>query len=387
MEKEINFVETDATKIYTEIINEFEKAYGDTLYPADERRIFLQQCLPIIVGIKNNINDSAKQNLLRYARDEKLDALGEDIFNTERLEPQYASCIGVAKLTAIQNIDIPILAGTRITPEGNLYFKVKEDVIIPAGTLENKVILDAVEPGSKFNNFLPGQIKNIVDPTPFVESIINTSISTGGADTEGHERYRERCRLAPESYSTAGPDGAYEYWAKTASQNIFDVKIISPSPGTVRIVPLLKDGEIPDKNILDKVFSICSSRDKRPLTDKVEVISPTEVTYNIELTYYLDINHQTEELKFRKYIEGEKLDCKEGAVRDYINWQKEKLGLTINPDELRFRIQSAATYTTVENKVYTAVRRVVVNSPNFIDIKDIEVAKVGTIVVNYGGLE
>nr|WP_242568520.1 baseplate J/gp47 family protein [Clostridium botulinum] len=387
MENEINFIETDPTKIYAEIINEFEKAYGDTLYPADERRIFLQQCLPIIVGIKNNINDSAKQNLLRYARDEKLDALGEDIFNTKRLEPQYASCIGVAKLTAIQNIDIPILAGTRITPEGNLYFKVKEDVIIPAGTLENKVILDAVEPGSKFNNFLPGQIKNIVDPTPFVESIINTSISTGGADKEGPERYRERCRLAPESYSTAGPDGAYEYWAKTASQNIVDVKIISPTPGTVRIVPLLKDGEIPDQNILNKVLTICSSKDKRPLTDNVEVIAPTEVSYNIELTYYLDKNHQTEELKFRKYIEGLNLNCNDGAIRDYINWQKEKLGLTINPDELRFRIQSAATYTTVENKVYTAVRRVVVNSPNFIDIKDIEVAKVNTIVVNYGGLE
>lgn len=92
-------------------------------------------------------------------------------------------------------------------------------------------------------------------------------------------------------------------------------------------------------------------------------------------------------MKFRKYIEGEKLDCKNGAIRDYINWQKERLGLTINPDELRFKIQSAATYTTVENKVYTAVRRVVVNSPNFIDIKDTEVAKVGTITVNYGGLE
>ncbi len=381
-------METDPKSIYAEIINNFENAYGETLYPADERRIFLQQLMPIIVGIKNDINDSAKQNLLRYARNEKLDALGEDIFNTKRLEPQYASCSGIAKLTAIQNIDIIIPAGTRVTPEGNLYFKIKENVTIPAGTLENKVILDAVEPGSKFNNFLPGQIKNIVDSNlPFVESIVNTSTATGGADTEGHERYRERCRLAPESYSTAGPDGAYEYWAKTANQNIFDVKIISPSPGIVRIVPLLKDGEIPDKNVLDKVFSICSSRDKRPLTDKVEVISPTEVTYNIELTYYLDINHQTEELKFRKYIEGEKLDCKEGAVRDYINWQKEKLGLTINPDELRFKIQSAATYTTVENKIYTAVRRVVVNSPNFIDIKDIEVAKVGTIIVNYGGLE
>ncbi|MBE1306043.1 baseplate J/gp47 family protein [Clostridium botulinum] len=384
----MNFVETDSKTIYSEIINGFESAYGNTLYPADERRIFLQQCLPVIVGIKNNINDSAKQNLLRYARDEKLDALGEDIFNTKRLEPQYASCLGIAKLTAIQNIDIIIPAGTRITPEGNLYFRVKEDVTIPAGILEKDLILVAVEHGSKFNNFLPGQIKNIVDSNlPFVESIVNTEVTTGGADIEGHERYRERCRLAPESYSTAGPDGAYEYWAKTASQNIVDVKIISPTPGTVRIVPLLKDGEIPDKNVLDKVFSICSSRDKRPLTDKVEVISPTEVTYNIDLTYYLDKTHQTEELKFRKYIEGEKLDCKNGAIRDYINWQKEKLGLTINPDELRFKIQSAATYTTVENKVYTAVRRVVVNSPNFIDIKDTEVAKVGTIIVTYGGLE
>lgn len=85
---DINFVNIDAKAINLKIINDFEELIGEPLYPGDERRIFLQQLTPLIVGIKHEINDSAKQNLLRYSRGEKLDGIGEDLFFTERLEAQ-----------------------------------------------------------------------------------------------------------------------------------------------------------------------------------------------------------------------------------------------------------------------------------------------------------
>lgn len=80
LNNDLKFVDTNAREINLKIINEFEEILGEPLYPGDERRIFLQQLTPLIVGLKHNINDSAKQNLLRYSRNEKLDSIGEDIF-------------------------------------------------------------------------------------------------------------------------------------------------------------------------------------------------------------------------------------------------------------------------------------------------------------------
>lgn len=384
---DINFIETDAQKIYEELIKDFEKAYGETLYPGDERRIFLQQQALTIVSIKNVINDCARQNLLRYARGEKLIAIGEDFHNTTFLKSQKSICTGKIKLTAIQNKDILILQGKRVTPDGTLFFIVKETVTIPAGEIEKICILEAMNTGSEYNNFIAGQIKNIVDPIPFVESITNTTTSLGGTDIEAEEHYRERCRLAPESYSTAGPEKAYEYLAKSSDPNISDVKVISPSPGVIQLVILLSNGEIPSQEILDKVLKKTSEKDKRPLTDKVEVVAATVVNYDINLTYYLDKEHLTEELKFRKLIEGEKLDCSQGAIRDYINWQQENLGRDINIDQLKFIIQNVALYTTTDNKNYTAVRRIDITSPVSTEIKNTEVTKVVNINITYGGLE
>lgn len=387
MDNEINFIEIDAEKIYTQLLTDFEAAYGETLYPGDERRMFLQQLALILTGVKSNINDSAKQNLLRYARGDILMAIGQDFYDTEVIEPEKSSCRGIIKLVAIQNKDIFIEAGKRVTPDGTLYFIVKNSVTIPTGVIEKECELEALEAGEKYNGFVAGQIKSIVDPIPFVESIVNIDTSSGGSDVEDDERYRERCRLAPESYSTAGPDKAYEYFAKSADANISDVKIISPNPGVIKIVPLLKNGEIPGQSILDKIYDKTNDKSKRPLTDKVEVDVPTIINYNIDITYFLDKEHQTEESKFRKVIEGENLDYSDGAVREYINWQQEKLGRTINPDELRYRIQNAATYTGIDNKSYTSVRRIIVNSPSLTSIGDTEIAKVGIITLTYGGLE
>ncbi|WP_039658455.1 baseplate assembly protein [Clostridium tyrobutyricum] len=384
---DINFVETDSKTIYENIINDFENAYGETLYPADERRIFIQQLISIIVGLKNDINDSARQNLLRYARSPVLDAIGVDIYHTERLEPQKATCPGLITLVAIQNDDIQIPSGKRVTPDGIIFFKIKDDVTIEAGQTRKECILEAVDPGASYNGFLSGQIKNIVDPIPYVESIINTDTSKGGADLEEDDSYRERCRIAPESYSTAGPEKAYEYFAKSADSSIVDVKVDSPSPGVVKIIPLLVNGEIPNQSILDKVYAECTPRNRRPLTDNVQVDVPTTINYDINLTYYLDIEHKTEELQFRKSIEGSNLDYVDGAIRDYINWQQGRMGISINPDELRYKIQNAASYKTSNGKSYTAVRRIVLNYPSFTQINKTDVAKVSNINITYGGME
>ncbi len=382
----INFVEINPDKIIGDMIDNVEIELGETLHSGDEKRLFLQGLAPIVVAIANNINDTGNQNLLRYARDEKLEALAEDFYKTERQKATNAFCNGKVKLSIAQNEDYKISSGIKVTSDGNLMFKIRDDVIVKKGELEADLVLEALEVGSKYNGYDIGKINSIVDPTPYVEAIYNTEISASGSDIEEDDSYRERSRLSMESLSTAGPNGAYEYFALSADNSITNVKVISPSPGVVRILVLVDGGEIPSQEILDKVYNECSQKDRRPLTDKVETAAPDVVNYNIELTYYLDKNFTIEEGSWRKEIEGANLDFKDGAIREFIEWQQGEIGKSINPDELRYKIQDAAGYEANSRRI-SGVRRIVVTSPVHTEIGENEIAKVQNINVTYGGLE
>jgi phage-related baseplate assembly protein len=272
-------------------------------------------------------------------------------------------------LSGIQGQNITIPSGTRATPDGLLYFVTKTDLVITAGAAYGDAIAEAAEHGTKYNGFNAGQIKNIVDPVAFVSSVSNTDTSQGGSDSESDDDYRLRIRLAPESFSVAGPSGAYEYWARTADESISSVSVSSPSVGTVKVVVLLEGGLIPGQSILNKVQEILTAKDRRPLTDNVIVQAPSEASYNITLTYYIDMDRKEEEAQIRALIENA-----EGVVDQYIDWQCSVLGLEINPDELRRRMLEAGAY------------RITLTSPGFTTINSDQVATIGTKTITYGGL-
>lgn len=386
---EINFVEVDAGQIQQETIQEFQTALNEIFKPSDERLLFLQQETPIIVALKNNINDSARQNLLRYARDEVLDALGEFYGDRgERLSAQTATVTLRITLSATQPADYVISKDDiMVTPDGTLDFISDVDATVLAGQLTVDIQGKAAAVGAIYNGFTVGQIKGMVKSIPYVASITNTDTSSGGADIEDDDSYRARLQLLPEAFSVAGPEGAYIFWAKSVDSTIVDVKVDSPSPGVVRVVPLLKDGGIPDEDLLNKVLAAISPKDRRPLTDNPQVAAPTEVDYDITFTYYLKQDLQTDETKYRQAIEGENLDSGSGsAVATYIAWQQGALGQTINPDMLRFFLQSSCQYQ-VNGTTQTAIKRITLTEPAYETIDSIEVAKVDTITVTYGGLE
>lgn len=385
---DIDFVEIDSGQIQADIIDQFEQVLEENLYPADERLIFLQQQTQVIVGLKNLINDSARQNLLRYARDAILDAFGDAYGDRgKRLSAESATATLRITLSAARGSDYPIPAGKRVTPDGKLYFMTALDITIPVGQLTADVKGIAVETGSKYNGFIAGQIKNMVDPIPYVQSIINISTSVGGTDTESDDSYRERIRLLPESFSTAGPEGAYIFWAKSADRTIVDVAVDSPSPCVVRIVPLLENGGIPHQEILDKVRATTSPKDRRPLTDKVQVEAPIADLYNISLIYYLDKKFKDAEMIYREAIEGSKLDLgQDSAIATYKAWQQGSLGLAISPDMLRYFIQAAALYQSGIS-LKTAVKQINLTSPVDTPIASTHVAKASSISVIYGGLK
>lgn len=364
----IEFVDVDAKKISTSLIGGFEDAIGDTLYPGDERRIFLDQETQVIVNLKNDINETGKQNLLRYAKREVLDALGERT-DTPRLPSQRAKTNLRFTLSATQAVNIIVPQGSRATPDGKLYFQTTKTLIIPAGSLTGDVLAEATEGGETHNGFVAGQIKTIVDPIAFVASVTNIDTSSSGSDIESDDSYRERIRQAPSKFSTAGPEDAYIFWAKSADVNIKDVAVTSPTPGQVKITVLLKGGQLPTQATLDSVLATCSDKRRRPLTDQVVTAAPVEVAYNINLTYYISEDKAAEENAIRSAIEDP-----EGSVDLYQSWQSSKLGRAINPDYLRQLMLNAGAF------------RINVTAPVYTEIDEDEVAKIGTITVNYGGL-
>lgn len=372
---DINFVTVDAQEINKELINDFEQTLGETLYPGDERRIFLEQEGQVIVGLKNNINDVARQNFLRYARGETLDAIGERL-DTPRLQAQKSKVTLRFTLSAAQTFNVIIPQGTRATPDGQLYFATTQALVIPAGQTYGDILSESIEGGEKYNGFTAGQIKTIVDPIPYVASVQNIDTSSGGSDTEPDDDgvnvwsgYRERIRQAPNKISTAGHEDGYIYWAKTADVNIQDVKVTSPAPGQVKITVLMKNGELPTQQVLDAVLDACNHKKRRPLTDYVTVTAPETVIYDITLTYYISQENAANETAIRNAIENPG-----GVIDEYKTWQKSELGRAINPDYLRKLMLNAGAY------------RVDITAPTYTAVDEDKVASEGTVTITYGGL-
>lgn len=88
---EVEFVDTDTEALVNKLIAGYEEITGRTLYPADPVRAFILWLASVIIQERVNINESAKQNLPRYATGQNLDSLSEIFHNTYRLQPTAAS--------------------------------------------------------------------------------------------------------------------------------------------------------------------------------------------------------------------------------------------------------------------------------------------------------
>jgi phage-related baseplate assembly protein len=363
---QITFAEKSAQEIESNIITTYEAIAGKTLFPGDPVRLFLQSIAALIIQQRVLIDYSAKQNLLAYAEGDVLPHIGV-LVGTDKLEAAPAITTLRFALSAVQSNPVSIPTGTRVTPGKNIMFATTEDITVLAGQLTVDIPAECTEAGIIGNDFTPGQINKLVDPFQWFGSVTNITTSAGGADIESDDAYRERIHQAPEQFSTAGPSGAYEYWAKTASQLIIDVSVYSPSPGVIEIRPLLSGGEIPGDEIIDAVLNICSDTKIRPLTDNVLVLAPEQISYDLNLSYWIGQKNAALALSIQQAVTM--------AINEYIIWQKSKLGRDLNPSELTARIMAAGA------------KRVNIVSPIYTDVSQSQVAIADQVTITYGGLE
>lgn len=93
---------------------------------------------------------------------------------------------------------------------------------------------------------------------------------------------RYRTQMALEGFSTAGPEGAYRFHTLSASGEVRDVAIDSPTPGQVRLAILSRTGDgTPSAELLATVDKALGNKNVRPLTDQVLTVSAEVVPYQV----------------------------------------------------------------------------------------------------------
>lgn len=364
---DITFVDADTSATADEMIKQYEQLTGRSLYPADPVRLLLNYAATVISQERAIINDSARMNMPRFARGEYLDSLCEIFRDVSRLQAQPAQCTVKFTISEIRPDDIIVPSGTRITPDGTLMFATAEDIVISAGNISGTVKAVCETPGTVGNGFLAGQIKSCVDLFPYFGSVTNTDTSGGGSDTESDEALYERMRTSVEAYTTAGPSGAYIYHAKSASALISDVTASSPSAGVVDIRVLCDGGTMPTTELLGIVSDALNDDRIRPLTDSVVVSAPTAISFDVDITYYVESGSGMSLTAAAEAVEK--------AVDEYTTWQTAKIGRDINPSYL------------ISLVMKSGIKRVEVASPVFTQVSDTQAAQLGSKTINAGGYE
>lgn len=276
------FVHEDAPTIISEMKADMELRLNRVLAPADVEVLLINGFAYREMLLRGNINDTARQNLVEFGRGVSLDYLGQ-LVGVVRLPASSALCTLRFNIVEGHN-GVTIPANLRVqSTDGKVIFTTTEEKIISIGIFVQDIICDCTTPGKIGNDYAIGTISVILDPQAFITTVANLDVTAGGADEETDTELRERIKLAPASFSVAGPKGAYKFFAKSASSSIVDVSVTSPTPGEVNIYPLLENGTLPNSGIIDAVNAICNDEKVRPLTDTVNVLAPTSEDYEIEV--------------------------------------------------------------------------------------------------------
>lgn len=290
------FVHEDAQQVISECKAYYENMLQRSFAPADIEMLLINGLAYREMLLRANLNDAARQNLVDFSRGTMLEYLAA-LVGVSRLPASGAFAnLRFSIVSGHTGVTIPV--GTRVqSTDGKVVFRTIEEKTVGVGTFQKDVKAVCDPAGKVGNGYLTGTISRILDPVPFVSSCINIEETTGGADDETDDELRERIKLAPGSFSVAGPTNAYKYFARTASSAIVDVAVTSPNPGEVNIYPLLEGGVIPDSGILDAVEAICNDEKVRPLTDTVNALAPTAVTYDITVQIIKKPNGITTEIE------------------------------------------------------------------------------------------
>ena len=340
---DVKVVDDDLAKVLADTIADYKARSGKVLQPAHIERLLINTYAYREMLVRKAFNEAYRQQHPRFATGLMLDLCGDDV-NTPRLEASSARCTirFSAALGGGKTAFIPVGA---LVSVGEVSFATVE-----AGTLTaTRTTLDlqavCTQSGAVGNGWSAGQINTL--PPAFSDDVeikaANITVPTGGADVESDDAYRERILLAPESFSVAGPVGAYEYFARRVNPTICDVYVDNlktatgePIGGQVQVTVLTKNG-LPSEELLSEVRKTLSSERVRPLCDTVTVSAPVPVDYALdaELVLFTGVNA------------AEAVAEAQAAWAAYESARREQLGLDIVPLDIQTVLKVSGVYNVV----------------------------------------
>lgn len=370
---DISFIDNETIdNVINQMINDYQEEYErqtgkpSSLAKSDPFRMIIYACAVQIYNGFMYTDRAGKQNFLKYAYGDFLDNLGT-LRGITRLQPTSATTTVRFSIASALTSALPIPQNTRVSNGNGVFFATDEYAEIPIGATYVDVHCTCTSTGSANNGFVPGEINSLVETLPYITSVTNLTETEGGSNLETDDALKDRIYIASSAFSTAGPSDAYAYWTKTVSTDIVDVKVTSPEPCEVKVVFVLKDGELPGTELINKVDALLQDGSIKPLTDHVTVAAPTAVTFNVNVTYYISSSNSAAATSIQAAVNN--------AVDNYIRWQSESIGRNINPSML------------ISLMMQAGANRVVVTAPSYTTVDGDEIAQIGTKNVVYGGIE
>jgi phage-related baseplate assembly protein len=397
--EDLKFAEDDARVLADKLKGVYEairRTNGEPGYrqgSADPERLLQLTEAVILAQVNQNIDYAGKGSLLFFADDNTVEHIGYLYGDRgKRLDASYSLTTIRYTLSVARTVRTVIPRGSRVTADNKIFFETMAALEIPAGELTGEIEAKCLTAGITGDGFDIGTIKNMVDRVPFVSAVENITVSNGGEETESLDTYKERLRILPESFSVAGPDGAYEFWARTANAGIIDARVWMPEldlqsfagflaswgitdtvgfynalfsyfrtsgtgPGNVDVTVLMKDGELPSNEVLQQVGDTLTAKSRRPLTDFVHVKQPVPIEFNVDIRFWIGTEKATEAASI--------IEAVNRSVDQYIAWQKSLLGFDILPDMLHKLVMNCG------------VKRVEIIEPEFTVLQPKEVAQFG----------
>ncbi len=381
---EISFANIDTTALTSAIVTGFQDAwFAETgeivvLGPADRRYHFLLSLTGYFSSAFAQIDAAAKQNLLPFASNGFLQALGA-IYGPRAIPLAASGSTATLQFTlalALASVaDIP--AGTQVASAdaSGLVFATDIDLQIPIGQTTGTVSATCVTVGIIGNGLPPNTLTTLLNfNAVFTVSVTNIETTLGGADVEDQSSggaYAQRIFKVTDSYSNAGSYGAYTFFSLSADPSISDVSVSGPedglAPGNVLVTVLVQGGTIPNQAILDKVFAAINPANIRDLCAFVTVAAPSPVSFSINVSYYIESALANNATNIQANVNT--------AVGTFVTNVTSQLATNIDPSLL------------IEGMVLAGAIRVTVISPVFTPVIKSQVAVLSGIPsVVYSGL-
>ncbi|ELP1261956.1 baseplate J/gp47 family protein [Escherichia coli] len=188
---------------------------------------------------------------------------------------------------------------------------------------------------------------------------------TTDAVMESDAALRMRAQSAFEGLSVAGPTGAYEYFAKSASGKVADVKASSPAPAEVVVSVLSAEGDgTASDELIATVNAKLSDESVRPVGDRLTVQSAEIISYDINVTLYLYPGPELEPI----------MNAAEASLQKWLKSQW-RIGL----DVARSAIMAALHVQ--------GVQRVELDLPERLIISDTQAARCASVTITRGGTD